>query len=694
MQRVHTWFIAVLAAGHLSASVVFEANEGQYLPEVRYCARTKEYDLFLSKEGGMIRPRGHSGTARMSFIGANPAPILTALDRQPGIINYLIGNDESRWRTGIATFGKVRYSDLYPAIDLVYYPAGAAIEYDLVVSPGGSAESIRMCWEGTEGIAISGDGDLVVSVAGSEIVMRRPTIYQDIEGQRVTVPGRYRLESSTQVAFEIAGADPTEPLVIDPVILRYASYVGGDLFDGAFGVALDRERNVYVTGLTHSRDVASPGALQPSLAGAADIYLTKFAPDGRVIYSTYLGGTDTEVGGPFSGDGWNDVELDSEGNVYLTGTTRSRDFPVTPNALQQKFGGGPDDVFVAKLSPDGKRLIYSTYLGGSGEDQARAIAVDPNGSAYVTGRTQSSDFPSRNPFQAKYGGGIDAFVSKVSPDGSDLLFSSFLGGNAVEVGRDIAVDPLGNAYVAGRTVSPNFPATSKAFQTVYGGTGPFGQGDGFAAKISPNGLLMYATFLGGTDGEIAAGIAVDQGHAYVSGITESADFPTTAGSFQPHFAGGASDGFLTKLNPDGSKAIYSTFVGGAGGNEECFGVAVDARGQAHCAGVTFSTVFPTLHAFQASLRGETDGFVLKLDPTGSHLLYSSYLGGSGRENAVRIAVDDIGNAYVVGGTTSADFPVTPSAAKVLRGGNADGLLAIISHVSEIVPGPRRRAVRP
>ena len=691
MQRIHTFLIAFLAAAQLSASVVFEPNQGQYLSEIRYRTRTREYDLFLSTHGAIIGLRGSGRFARMSFLGANPSPVLTPLDQQAGTINHLIGNDDSRWRTGIARFGKVRYDDLYPAIDLLYYPAGEAIEYDLVVSPGGSVESIRMCWDGTDTIAISGEGDLVVTVAGREIVMVRPSVYQQIAGRRVTLAGRYRLRSQTEVAFEIDGAEPTETVVIDPVILRYASYIGGDLHDGAFGVAVDGDRNVYVTGLTYSPDLASPDALQPSLAGNADIYVTKLASDGRVIFTTYLGGTGAELGGPFSGDGWNDVEVDSEGNVYLTGTTRSRDFPVTPNALQPTFGGGPDDAFVAKLSPDGKRLTYSTYLGGSDEDQARAIALDQSGAAYLTGRTQSPDFPSRNSFQPKYGGGIDAFVTKLSPDGSVLLFSSFLGGTGIEVGRDIAVDSSGNAYVAGRTVSANFPATAEAFQTVYGGTGPFGQGDAFAAKVSSEGLLIYATFLGGSGGEIAAGVAVETGHAYVSGLTESAGFPTTAGSFQTRYAGGASDGFLTKLDPEGRRAIYSTFVGGAGGSDECFSVAVDAHGQAYCAGVTFSTAFPALDAFQPSLRGETDAFVLKLDRTGSRLLYSSYLGGTGRENGFRIVLDDAGNAYMVGGTGSADFPATASAAKGVLGGVQDSFIAIVTHVEGV--RTRRRAVR-
>jgi hypothetical protein len=671
---------------HHPLPIVFERIEQAATTPPAYRARTAGYELLIDSDGAaFVVP--DSKPVRMRFIGAashsGPVPV----GPSTATLNYLLGNDPQRWRTGVPAFQKVGHTDLYPGVDLVYYPVEGAIEFDLIVAPGASPDVIRLCLEGGEP-RITDEGDLAIG----EILMRRPHIYQKTASRQLVIDGRYVITPTHEVRFELEEFDSRKPLIIDPVVVRHSTYLGGSQGDDAFGVAIDGNRNIYVTGMTHSADfVSTDGSLQPTIRGGSDIFLTKLSPDGRLTYSTFIGGTDSERGGPGSGDGWNDVAVDTAGNVYLTGTTRSRDFPVTAQAAQREFHGGPDDAFVAKLSPDGQRLIYSTYLGGSGEDQARAIGIHTDGSAYVTGRTMSHDFPSVRAFQPQHGGGVDAFITRISPDGSAIVFSSFLGGSNLEVGRDIAVDAAGSAYVAGRTLSPNFPATAGAFQTTMGGIGALGQGDGFAAKVRADGTLSYATFLGGARGEIAAGIDVDSsGHAYVSGLTESHDFPTTAGSVQPHYAGGAADGFLTKLDPFGASLIYSTFIGGPEGDEECFSVAVDTSGQAYIAGTTFSRTFPTVSAFQPNFVGPiSDAFVAKLDASGSHFLYSSFLGGNGVENAFRIAVDNGGNACTVGGTRAPDFPTTSSALQRASGGNGDGFVACIAHYEEPANGVSR-----
>ena len=371
-----------------------------------------------------------------------------------------------------------------------------------------------------------------------------------------------------------------------------------------------------------------------------------------LIYSTYLGGSGADYG--FG------IAVDGSGNAYITGTTSSTDFP-TMNPLQPAYGGGLYDAFVAKLNPAGSALVYSTYLGGSGGDYGSGIAVDSSGTAYVTGQTYSTDFPTMNPLQPAYGGGGDAFVAKLNPAGSALVYSTYLGGSALDFGAGIAVDSLGNAYVTGGTNSANFP-TMNPLQPVFGG------GDAFVAKLNPSGsALVYSTYLGGSGGAYGSGIAVDgSGNAYVTGNT-STDFPTM-NALQPAYGGGLYDAFVAKLNPAGSALVYSTYLGGSG-DDVGIGIAVDSSGSAYVTGATDSTDFPTMNPLQPSnAGGGDDAFVAKLNPAGSALVYSTYLGGSGDDVGIGIAVDSSGNAYVTGWTYSTDFPTM----NPLQPANGDG----------------------
>src|SRR6266404_2069098 len=373
-----------------------------------------------------------------------------------------------------------------------------------------------------------------------------------------------------------------------------------------------------------------------------------------LIYSTYLGGSSDDVG--FG------IAVDSVGNTYVTGRTSSADFP-TMNPLQPTFAGGPYDVFVTKLSATGSALVYSTYLGGSGDEFGYGIAVDGAGNAYVTGWTTSTDFPTINPFQPTYGGNSDAFVAKINPAGSALVYSSYLGGSGNDGGDSIAVDSAGNVYVTGSASSTNFPTVSP-LQPTYGG----GNSDAFVAKINATGsALVYSTYLGGSGDDLGLGIAVDSaGNAYVSGGTGSTNFPTK-NPLQPTYGGGFSDAFVSKINAAGTALVYSTFLGGSkseDGNE----IAVDSAGNAYVTGSTTSSDFPvTPGAFQMTCNGGSncapyrDAFVSKLNASGSALVYSTYLGGTGSDFSTSIAVDSGGNAYVTGTTSSKNFPTTPAA---------------------------------
>jgi hypothetical protein len=451
--------------------------------------------------------------------------------------------------------------------------------------------------------------------------------------------------------------------------LVYSTYLGGNNEDGGSGIAVDSAGNAYVTGATASSDFPTENPLQAAngASGADHVFVAKLNPTGSaLVYSTYLGGS--------GGDGGSSIALDSAGNAYITGQTYSTDFPTTPGAFQTACKGGNcfpnSDGFVAKISPSGSALVYSTYLGGSGYDVSDAIAVDSSGNAYVTGYTQSTDFPTKNPFQVASGGEVSVFVAKLNPTGSALVYSTYLGGSADDAGYGIAVDSAGNAYVTGATVSTTFP-TKNPLQATNGGGGS----DAFVSKFNATGsALVYSTYLGGTDVDGGSGIAVDSaGNAYVTGATRSTDFPTTPGAFQTAY-GGVQDAFVSKLNASGSALLYSTYLGGSG-EDESNGIAVDNSGDAYVIGETQSTNFPILNPLKKRLMKPNDAFLSKLNHSGSALVYSTYLGGSGKEFGSGIALDGAGNAYVTGSTASTDFPTVNALQPTYGGGANDAFVA-------------------
>ena len=385
--------------------------------------------------------------------------------------------------------------------------------------------------------------------------------------------------------------------------------------------------------------------------------------DPVLVYSTYLGG---------SGHDEARVAVDAAGNAYVTGRTTSANFPVV-NPLQPAYGGGPNDVFVAKLNPTGSALIFVTYLGGSGDDQSGGIGVDASGNVYVAGITGSPNFPSANPLQPAIGGAVDAFVTKLNPAGNSLIYSTYLGGSGTDVANRLAVDAAGNAYVTGLTTSTNFPTVNPLQPTNGGGQ------DAFVAKVNAMGnALIYSTYLGGSGTESSAGIGVDAaGNAYVAGQTASPNFPT-ANPWQPAYGGGDRDVFVAKLNPTGSALVYSTYLGGSG-EDRAFGIAADAAGNAYVSGLTSSADFPVVNPLQSAYGGgPNDAFVVKVNPTGSALVYSTYLGGSGDDQGLGIAVDAAGNAYVAGQTNSPNFPTVNPVQPAFGGGPFDAFIAKLS----------------
>jgi hypothetical protein len=715
------------AAAHFyqAVPISFEANQGQADRGVQYLSRGAGYSLFLSRDRAelavrestalqpqnqqamLVQPNAGPASVRhivIQLLGANPNAAITGSDELPGKSNYLIGNDPGKWRTGIAHFARVTYRQLYPGVDMVYYGHGGELESDFIVAPRADPGKIRLAIENAGQTRVDSRGDLVLGAGQNiEVRLRKPVAYQTTGGTRHEVPVHYRLGGKGKVTLAIGAYDWKLPLVIDPV-LSYSTYLGGSNLDNGTAIAVDSSGSAYVTGGT-------PFGLFPSTAGSFqvtgagfDAFITKFDPTGTtLVYSTFLGGSldETAFG----------IAVDASGNAYVTGQTTSTDFPLK-NPVQATCGCGLNTItgerrseaFISKLNSTGSALIYSTYLGGSSDDAAGAIALDSVGNAYVAGATTSSDFNTVSPIQLHLAGAVNAFVTKINAAGSAFSYSTYLGGSGFDFANGIAEDSSGNAYVAGVTNSLDFPTTTGALQNTFGGAGKSGAGDGFLTKIDATGSsLVYSTYLGGSDDDSANAVTVDAaGNAYVTGATSSANFATTPGAFQTTLtpgtctgfdAGGNAfqfpcpDAFVMKLNAAGSAAVYSTLLGGStedSGN----GIAIDSSSNVFVAGFARSADFPLLFPIQAgpglnALGSAQHVFVSELNAAGSALVYSTYLGGQGADTAAGIALDSAGNAYVAGVTNSPNFPAVHAFQAAAQGSND----AFVAKIDGATAGP-------
>jgi hypothetical protein len=656
--------------------LAFEANRGQTDPQVRFVARGVGYTVFLTETEAVValRARGRGdAVVRVKPVGTSPGAHLVADDPLAGVVHYARGARAAA--VSAPTYARVRHAGVYPGVDLVYYGRPHELEYDFVVAPGADPRRIAVALEGAERLELDAAGDLVVHTAAGLLRQPRPLVYQEIDGGRRTVDADYVLDAAGRVGFRLGAYDATRPVVIDPV-LAYATYLGGSneeadwLWGAVFGIALDAAGNTYVTGSTTSVNFPTTPGADRTLSGDQDAFVTKLSPTGAVVYSTYLGDVCDDVA--------NDVAVDAGGSAYVTGRAHG----------SVCFAGLRPGALVAKLGPTGAP-IYTLVFGGLYADTSagQAIAVDAQGRAHVTGTATTTDFPTTPDAFRRTGcpdlglpGYGDGFVATVSATGA-LTYSTFLCGNGVDWPNDIALDAAGNVVVAGTTRSGDFPAVNALQPT--SGTYPLGT-TGFVAKLNAAGSqLLFSTYLGGTINDMLNGVAVDgQGNVYVTGETESTDFPTTPGVIQPQRGNLfcldelCTDAFVAKLNAAGTTLVYSTYLHGEG-DDGGRKIAVDAAGNAYVAGKTASLYFPIRDAFQATsrVRGPWDAFVAKLNGNATKLFYASYLGGSGgasplqgADEATAIAIDAAGNAYVAGATKSHDLPTTPGAFQPILGG--------------------------
>jgi Beta-propeller repeat len=626
----------------------FQRNIGQTDRRVRFLARSGGSTMFFTSEGTVLAFSGRRGAPeqvlRLEFPGAGH-PAVRGVNRLPGCANYLLGRDQARWVSRASTFARVRYVHLWRGIDASFYGDASRLEYDLELAPHADPHQIALRFLGERRQRLDARGQLVLTLPrGREVRELAPRAYQRFGQVRRMVASRFVL-SGGLARVVLAKYDHARPLTVDPAIV-YSTYLGGTGAEFGTSIAVDAAGDAYLAGSTTSANFPTQSPAQPANHGGnGDAFVAKLNPSGSaLVYSTYLGGSGQDVA--------YGIAVDSAGSAYVAGSTTSTDFPTqTP---EQAANGGAGDGFVAKLSPNGSALDYSTYLGGSGADVANEIAVDQTGNAYVTGATAATDFPTHTPLQAANGGGRDAFVAKLSAAGTSLVYSTYLGGSGDENSAAIAVDGAGSAYITGSTSSSDLPIHSPE-QALNGG----GQ-DAFVARLTPAGTaLSDATYLGGSGQDSGNDIALDSsGDAYIVGSTASTNFPTQNAE-QPTLAG-AGDGFVTKFNPGGTALDYSTYLGGSG-QDDGYAIAVDAANDAVVAGATASTNFPTHNPAQPTPGGTGDAFVTKFNPGGTALLYSTYLGGSGQDSAFGIGLDPAGDAFVTGSTMSTNFPTLDAA---------------------------------
>lgn len=651
---------AAAVAAYGAQPVRFEPNLGQAPAEVRFVAHGPRFTAALTASEftvvvANLREPSHEAldaegippedveppvlAAGLRLRGGNWAGAIDVGPQLPGASNYLKG-ERSSWVRSVPGFESLSCRDVYPGIDVAFRGTAGDIEYDVIVNPGADPRAVQVELEGSAPFHVDEQGSIVMVSDAGTIRHSAPTVYQEADGARIPVSGRYVENGAGVFGIEVESFDGTRPLVIDPV-LSFSTYLGGGAVDGSLDIDVDREGRFYVCGYTQSTDFANYQALQTTNHGSYDATLTKFTQGESpvLVYSTYLGGTALDQA--------RRIEVDRMLNAVVIGTTSSVDFP-TVNPLQVDTGDAATDCFVAKLDPEGDDLEFSTYLGGTGMDVPGAVAVDTLGNITVTGTTFAGNFPTLRAVQPIPGGAGDAFVTGIEPDGSALRFSTYLGGSANDFGYGVAVGDDFGIVVAGATESANFPRVN-ALQSAFGGVR-----DCFVTKLgSSGGPVQYSTFLGGSSADECSMLSIVGSSAVLGGITMSADYPTYRAlqGDRPN-----TDGFVSIVARDGQSLEFSTYLGGSAG-DYIYGLDTGADGHVVVCGGTTSPDFPVLNFVQTDPDGSVfDAFAAEIDPTVPALVFSTYLGGASSDLALGAAVSGSGSVYVTGYTESTNFP--------------------------------------
>jgi hypothetical protein len=658
----------------------FEANRGQWDPAVRYAARADGYALFLTTRGPALSFPG-SERVDIGLLNSNPAAQIEALDRLPSHTDYFLGSRE-HWHTGVPHYSRVRYSAVYPGVDVVYRGDRNRLEYDFMLQPGADPRAIRLKFRGAGHVSITPEGDLAFGAAGARMVQKKPVIYQEDPrtSSRREIQGRYVLVARNVVGLRLERYDRTRPLVIDPLLV-YSTYLGSSGSDQITAAQLDSHGYLYVAGSTTTSEItATTTTYQATNAGLTDIFVAVIdTTPGKgfpIIYFSYIGGTGVDI--PLA------MAIDSAQNIYLTGTTSSIDFPTTTSAAQTVATSGVVSAFVLELNPGvssgASTLTYSTYLGGTtGSQSGNGIALDQSGNIYVIGTTKASDFPvTSSAYQSTLWGAQDAFLCKISPGTVLPVYSTYLGGERNDDGRSLALGANGLVYFAASTDSKQFPLAGASYQP-----NPIGDYDIIIGvmDMSQSGAksLVYSTYFGGSNNDVVRKVAFDgNGNLLVTGYTLSADFPVTQDAIQGTY-GGNGDAFVLVVNPNNPAfVLYSSYLGGLDG-EVAYDIAADSAGFIYVTGYTISANFPTTQdAPQPAWGHGIDVFVTKLQRgvAGlSGLVWSTYFGGATPNSGLALVVGPDGTVYVAG-YTGGQLPASTQGAFSL--GYSDGFILVMS----------------
>ena len=622
----------------------------------------------LTTDDYRLTTREYRGVVlKQEFIGANLVhPV--GRERLGWNSNFFYGNDSSKWYTDVPNYAEVYYENLYDGIDLRYYSNEKGLKYDFIVHPGADIEQIKLKYVGVDKLEVDENGNLVIITRIKNLIDSGLFIYQEFMGTTQQIDGKFEIYNNFEFGYKIFQKyNKQEILFIDPSInLKYSTYLGGISSDDGLGVTVDQIGNVYLTGTTYSHDFPNTtGAFDNTLNGNSDVFVIKFNNNcSNIDYSTYIGGNNYESGF--------DIITNSSGEVFVTGYTDSTDFPITSGAFNTNYNGGKDDVFIFNLNPNGSTLLYSTFIGGKQNDYCMAITIDSLGNAIITGVTTSSDFPTTiGAYDTTYNLEADVFILKINQNGSKLLFSTYIGGKSDEFCYGIAVNSSNCIYVTGYTTSSDFPLSGNPYDNSFNG----GQ-DVFILQLNLTGSnLLYSTFFGGTSNENSWQIKLDSNeNIIITGETQSSNFPITVGAYNQIYNGGLRDVFILKFNKSFSMLLFSTFIGGSN-IDKSFGLTIDLIGDIYITGYTRSLNFPTTqNAFDKTLNGTSDIFLTKLSSNGSKLIYSTYIGGLDTDNAQSIIIDSKCNVFLTGQTTSFDFPITNSTYDVTYNGGGDAYL--------------------
>ena len=605
-----------------SMPILFIPNEGQYEDNVSYQAQSSPEQVITVFHNGIEfsqTPANNGTKVEPVFVqlnGANNNTKIIGLNQVNATANYYFGSDSSAWKNGINLSTGVQYTDIYPGISLNLSGKGGILKSEFTVQAGSNPDAIVLQYHGQDSLSLNKtSGDLNIKTAGREIRDEAPFAYQDINGTRVKVDCSYKIGENNTVTFTLGTYDKSHILVIDPV-MRYSLYFGGNGRDQGNSIAVDNNGYAYFIGTTWSD------------------HLKYFKNQTQA------------------------TEMSAQG--------------LAPGSVQPYFGGGDKDAFVIKINPDGTDLVYISYIGGSGTDEGTGLVIDNEGNAYLSGGTNSADFPVKNAFRNKISGGYDVWISKLDPTGKDMVFSTYLGGTDDDFGYAIAIDDKHNVFVTGQTKSWNFPVVNRYQLSPFGGLG-----DAFITKLTPEGnSIVYSNFIGGSAYDAGSAVTIDaNGYACIIGQTESPNLPVIK-PYQAELKGGF-DTFVTKFDPEGKyPAAYSTYLGGKDWDDGR-GIIAHTDGSLTVVGSTKSSDFPTVKPLQPALQGVQDGFIATLSPDGSTLNESTFFGGSEVDSISGVASDAGGNVFIVGTSDSPDLPVARAYQSKL-GGKSDLMLAKFS----------------